>query len=41
MIFVQNRQTATKRNYSYGAKQFVYFGQKWHFWSRRVIYEEV
>ena len=32
MIFVQNGQTVTKRNYCYGAKQFDLF------WAKRALY---
>lgn len=37
MIFDQNRQSATKRNRSYDAKQFGYFGQKGRSLDRKLI----
>lgn len=37
MIFVQNKQTATKRIYRYVAKQFVIYGQKWRAWNPAIM----
>lgn len=41
MIFDQNRQTVTKRNYSYDAKEFAWFWVKMAVFTPGVILQEV